>query len=185
MTRKPRLILVAGANGSGKSTLTRRWQARIGKRLGLVLDPDAIAREINPEAPEKASIQAARTTLLRLEAALEQRLDFIVETTLSDKHRHIQLLETASRQGYKIWLWYVGLNSETLHALRVSERVSSGGHDVPIKDIIRRRERSLSNLTPTIALVDKAWVFDNSGRNMRIVARVENGVMQLERVKGW
>jgi predicted ABC-type ATPase len=185
MTHKPRLILVAGANGSGKSTLTKRWQTRIGKRLGLLLDPDAIARELNPQHPEHASIQAARTTLLRLETALEQRVDFIVETTLSDKHRHIQLLQTASQQGYRIWLWYVGLNSETLNALRVFERVSNGGHDVPIKDIVRRRERSLSNLKPTIALVDKAWIFDNSGRSMRIVARVENGVVQLERTKGW
>jgi predicted ABC-type ATPase len=183
--KRPRLILVAGANGSGKSTLTKRWYNRGKERFGLLLDPDAIAKEINPIQPQLAGIQAARVTLQRIQNALQTQTDLVIETTLSDSHRHIHLIEQATAEHYRIWLWYVGVDTPEFNALRVAQRVSSGGHDVPFKDILRRRERSLRNLALVLPLVHKAWIFDNSGRSIRTVTRVSNGVLQVERGTGW
>jgi predicted ABC-type ATPase len=49
----PVLTVVAGANGSGKSTLTKMFDAST-----LLIDPDAIAKGINPVNPVTASITA-------------------------------------------------------------------------------------------------------------------------------
>ena len=49
------LAVIAGANGSGKSTLTKRFDQPI-----LLIDPDAIAKELNSINPASAAIAAGR-----------------------------------------------------------------------------------------------------------------------------
>jgi predicted ABC-type ATPase len=56
----------------------------------------------------------------------------------------------------------------------VAARVSSGGHDVPEADILRRYQRSMENLPKAAALVDLLSVHDNSRRKIRRVALVKN-----------
>ncbi len=185
MMKTPRLIIVAGANGSGKSSLSQRWSKRLGRRLGLLLDPDAIAKEINSQNPKSVAIQAARRTLNELENALQTGQNVLIETTMSDKQRQIQLIQNAKSRGYRVWLWYVGVHTTSINSLRVAQRVSKGGHDVPLEDILRRRERSLHNLERILPMVDKAWIFDNSGRSIRTVARVQNRIVQVQRGLGW
>jgi predicted ABC-type ATPase len=58
----PTLTIVAGANGSGKSTLTR---SAIDIDRTPLIDPDAIAREIDPINPVSAAISAGRQALIR------------------------------------------------------------------------------------------------------------------------
>ena len=55
----PVLTVVAGANGSGKSTLTKLSGVDI-----LLIDPDAIARQIDPINPAAAAISAGRQALM-------------------------------------------------------------------------------------------------------------------------
>ena len=75
----PTLTVIAGPNGSGKSTLTRVLWFKGSDRL---LDPDAVARELNPENPSAASILAAREVLKRTADYLKESASFAVETTL-------------------------------------------------------------------------------------------------------
>jgi predicted ABC-type ATPase len=49
----PTLTVIGGANGSGKSTLTKQLARPI-----LLIDPDAIATELNPINPASAAIAA-------------------------------------------------------------------------------------------------------------------------------
>jgi predicted ABC-type ATPase len=139
---RPKLLIVAGANGAGKSTLTRRWSRRFQNRLGPVLDPDEIAQNLNPLNPPLASIRAARTVLGSTSKFLNQGSSFVIETTLSDRNRHLDLIEQAHVQGFRVWLFYVGLEKSGLHLNRVADRVRGGGHDVPDVDILRRLSRS-------------------------------------------
>jgi predicted ABC-type ATPase len=55
----PTLTVVAGANGSGKSTLTK-----LSANNTPLIDPDAIAREIDPADPSSAAIAAGRQALI-------------------------------------------------------------------------------------------------------------------------
>jgi predicted ABC-type ATPase len=67
-----------------------------------------------------------------------------------------------------------------MSAVRVAQRVSEGGHDVPTADILRRFSRSLANLPLALDIADRAWVFDNSGRRRRLVlARRRQDVRRL------
>jgi hypothetical protein len=76
----PTLTIVAGPNGSGKSTLTRSAAFDGSDRL---LDPDAIARLMNPSHPSAAAIPAGREVLKRTAEYLAQGVSFAIETTLS------------------------------------------------------------------------------------------------------
>ena len=57
----PQLWVAAGPNGAGKSTLTRRY---LVGRLPIV-DPDAIARELDPPDPTRVRVrvQAGREAI--------------------------------------------------------------------------------------------------------------------------
>ena len=76
-SRKPILVVLAGPNGAGKSTLTPQCQ------IGPKIDPDFIARSINPINPEAAAMLAARETFRLLELYKQQGRSFTWETTLS------------------------------------------------------------------------------------------------------
>jgi predicted ABC-type ATPase len=69
----PTLTVIAGPNGSGKSTLTRTVEFDGRDRL---LDPDAIARRMNPFDPSAAAIAAGREVLERTEDYLGQGVKF-------------------------------------------------------------------------------------------------------------
>jgi ABC-type cobalamin/Fe3+-siderophores transport system ATPase subunit len=82
--KAPRLIIFGGANGSGKSTLTQ-WYRRKLASSSIILDPDAIARDLNPKNPAKAAIKAARIVLKSQQDFLKSGQSFTLETTLSSK----------------------------------------------------------------------------------------------------
>lgn len=77
---RPTLTVIAGPNGSGKSTWTRTLRADLQVP---VIDPDAIARELNSAAPEQAAVAVGREALRRQAVYIESGTSFIVETTLS------------------------------------------------------------------------------------------------------
>jgi predicted ABC-type ATPase len=181
----PRLILVAGANGAGKSTFTLRLARCFGQHFGLLLDPDAVARAFAPDKPARASIQAARVVLETIERNLRQRERFVVETTRSDKNRHLDLLERAHDAGFKTWMFYIGLQDASVHLARVIQRTARGGHDIPDEDLIRRFERSRANVVEAMRLTDRTMMYDNSERDLRLVASVERGTLRRSSGEGW
>jgi predicted ABC-type ATPase len=78
----PCLTLIAGPNGSGKSTLAQFVDFEGRNRL---LDPDAVARRLNPINPRAPAIAAARYILWQTAEYLGQEVSFAVETTLSGR----------------------------------------------------------------------------------------------------
>ena len=90
----PALTVIAGPNGSGKSTLTS--SADFGGRDRL-LDPDAIARRLNPLNPSAAAIAAGREVLKRTAEYLNRGVSFAVETTLSSRNRVDPIRQAKSR----------------------------------------------------------------------------------------
>jgi len=48
---------------------------------------------------------------------------------------------------------------------RIAARVRQGGHDVPVKDVLRRFDRSWTNFQTVYKLLADDWaVYDNSGQ---------------------
>ncbi|PWT99018.1 MAG: hypothetical protein C5B51_27935 [Terriglobia bacterium] len=155
----PTLSVIAGPNGSGKSTLTSSIWFEGNENL---IDPDAIARGLNPANAAHAAIPAARQAILRSKAALSQQFSFVLETTLAG-HGAISIIRKAKITGYQTFVVYVALGDPELHIERVRLRVSQGGHDIPDTDIRRRYLRSLMHAPEALKLADEAVVLDNSG----------------------
>ena len=105
-------------NGSGKTTLTT-WYRRKLETSSIILDPDAIARELNPDDPSKAAIQAARIVLKSQKDFLESEQNFTLETTLSS-HGNLELIEAAKTRGWVVRLLYVGLGDATFNRERTT-----------------------------------------------------------------
>jgi predicted ABC-type ATPase len=61
---------------------------------------------------------------------------------------------------------------------RVEERRTNLGHNVDMEDIVRRYEKSQTNLINTIQLFDKVYLFDNSDVQRSRVAIFENGKLK-------
>ncbi|EPG4238238.1 zeta toxin family protein [Klebsiella pneumoniae] len=166
---RPQLWVIAGPNGAGKSTLVKRHI--IGKIE--VVNPDDIAREqgiSNRKAGEQALLQRTDN--------LKNGRTFAVETTLTGMGE-IKLMQLAAAAGYKINLIYVGVKDVGMSVARVNQRVSLGGHNVPIDDIFRRYERSVSNLPKAMAVADRVWIFDNSYNRRRLLLRTDRDKTKL------
>jgi hypothetical protein len=70
----PTLNVIAGPNGSRKSTLASSIWLEGNANL---IDPDAIARHLNPAQPAQAAIPAAREAILRSKALLTRQASFV------------------------------------------------------------------------------------------------------------
>jgi hypothetical protein len=114
--------MISGPNGSGKSTLSE-WVDLAGR--GLLLDPDAIARAINPLLTRSAAIPAGREVLRLIEEYIGRRETLAVETTLSS-NASLKLIEYTRDQGYEVHLIFVALESPERCIMRIQNRVVDG-----------------------------------------------------------
>ena len=169
----PVLTVFAGPNGSGKSSLIRQVEFEGRENL---LEPDAIARRINPKVPQRAGISAGREVLRRSAEYLRTAESFAIETTLAG-HWTSDAIRAALERSFFTRLFYICLDNPERSIQRVRERVAQGGHDVPDDDVRRRYARSLSNACHLVQIVDQAVVFDNSGAEPRPVFEMRQGRM--------
>jgi predicted ABC-type ATPase len=104
---RPTLVVIAGPNGAGKSTFT----ASLGRGIAVpVIDPDAVARRLQPLALEEAAVQAGRAVLRQQKAYLEHNTSFAVETTLAGAGV-LRLMDEARVRGYRVHLVYIGIEN--------------------------------------------------------------------------
>jgi predicted ABC-type ATPase len=87
----------------------------------------------------------------------------------------LDLIKTAKSKGYRIYLYYIATESVEININRVAIRVSQQGHPVPEAAIRNRYTKSLNLLYDTIKLSDRAYIFDNSGKESLYVAEITNG----------
>ena len=155
-----RLLVYAGPNGSGKSSL--RDQGALPDPVEVVIDPDRIARQLNPADPRAADRAAGKMALALFETSLAGRRSLSLETTLAG-HSTLRRLRAAKAAGYDVELRYVALENVALNIQRVRARAARGGHFIEPANIRRRYVSSLANLPEGLAIVDRAILADNSG----------------------
>ena len=179
----PTLTVIAGPNGSGKSTLTRSLEFEGCDRL---LDPDTIARAMNPSNPSAAAIAAGREVLKRTADYLTRGLSFAVETTLSGRGKADMIRKVKSR-GYEVHLVFIGLDSPERCITRIRNRAARGGHFIPDADVRRRYARSTANAAQALRSADIAKFYDNSGDGARLILVAKAGIVvwQMEPLPEW
>ncbi len=125
--RQLTLVIIGGANGSGKTTLAREF---VALEKFTYHGADEIARELNPQQPEKVAIEAARLFSQRFGKFVEKRESLIVESTLSGLSLQ-RWIEKARGFGYAVKILFVYLSSPQLCVQRVAARVAKGGTMFP------------------------------------------------------
>jgi len=177
--KNPTLCIVAGPNGSGKTTTTVQLLNDEWTADSLYINPDNIAQETfgdwnSPTAVLKAAEMA---TQQRYEC-LQQGRDFVFETVFSSAEK-LEFLQKAKSAGFFIRLFYVCTSTPTINAARIAQRYLNGGHEVPISKVISRYYKSLQNAAKAIAIVDRAYIYDNSidGQLPRLLYRTVDGTV--------
>ncbi|HMB16645.1 MAG TPA: zeta toxin family protein [Pelovirga sp.] len=163
-THQPVIVVVAGPNGSGKTSLTQdlRLHQWVTGEGCIYVNPDDIAQEVYGDWNSKeATINAANEADRIREQCLEKRNSLVFETVMSAKNK-VDFLRRAKDAGYFIRLFFVSTDSPTINAARVAQRVTEGGHTVPIEKIISRYSKSIVNCAVVSRFVNRTYVYDNS-----------------------
>lgn len=157
---KPQLWMLVGGNGAGKSTFYEQFL----KAHGLpFVNADLIAREYFPDDPEGRSLEASALAEKLRYRLVDERKSFCFETVFSHQSK-IDFLGAAKAAGYEIIMVFIHLGSADLNRARISQRVASGGHNVPDDRVAPRIERLLANVKKVIdlGLVDQVYILENS-----------------------
>ena len=171
---KPTCRVIAGPNGSGKTTFATDFLPLYVDCQNFV-NPDLLAKAFSPFNPDTAHLKAAKMTLELMDENIAAKRDFAFETTLSGRSYAVKLRKIKDA-GYAVSMFYLWVPSTELTIQRIKERVSQGGHDVPTRDVLRRFDRTLSNLfTLYRPLLDDLLFFDNSGKIPRLIFKDSGG----------
>lgn len=178
MGRPPTCWIIAGPNGAGKTTFALEYLPQIA-RCRHFINADLIAAGLSPLAPEQQLVAASRLFLREIEHCIEARQDFAFETTLAGRS-YLRLIRQLQADGWRVELIYLALPSVEMSRMRVAERVSHGGHDIPADDISRRFPRSLHNLFHLFSpLVDQTHCFMNINNRPELVFRQNSGARAI------
>lgn len=180
----PMMYVFAGNNGSGKSTIRNLIIDRLG--ISVNIDPDALARGIDSQQPEKRRVSAGKEAIRLARNCIHYRRDFSIETTLSGGNA-IRLMRDARAKGFEISMYYVGLGDYLLNIERVANRVKNGGHHISTEDIIRRHHTSMQNLLSHLYLIDNLIVVDNSSDDGEIALIINSGSVthRADSISSW
>lgn len=171
--------IIGGVNGTGKSSLSGVLSAE-NTDLGIIIDADKITSEIGGD-----HIKGGKIAVERIENCLEKGVNFTQETTLSG-FRTLKTIRKARELNYFIRLYYVGVSSSAESIIRIKNRVSKGGHDIPSEDVERRYSKRFEDLAKILPYCDEAVFFDNEN-GFAEKAEYKNGslIIKGEKIPEW
>lgn len=184
MSPSKQIHIIAGPNGAGKSSHARVTLLPDFLKSNEFVNADEIAKILSPENHEKASVEAGRLMLKRMDFLLNEGTDFAFETTLSAR-TYLNLIRKSQSCEYKVNLIFLKLQSPELANVRVQNRVSKGGHNIESPIIARRFQRGLDNLRDYLSIVDTASIYEASGPELIEIATKSDGQMAILNQNLW
>lgn len=137
----------------------------------MYVNPDDIAKELSPDDPAAARIEAGKEALRRVSSLIGNGESFAVESTLSG-NTYLKVIERAKAHGYMVVIAYVFVDSPEVCIARIAARVRNGGHYIPDEDVRRRYGRSRDNFIKCYAQLADMWsLFYNGEIQMIYVAK--------------
>jgi predicted ABC-type ATPase len=176
---RPRLLIVAGPNGAGKTTVTEAGLAHRWFDGCEYINPDLIAQhELGDWNDPKAVLEAAQRATERREACLREGRSLAFETVFSSPDK-VDFVHRGIAAGFFVRLFFVGTDSPEINAARVARRMLQGGHEVPIRKILDRWSRSITQCGTVATRVDRLYLYDNSvdDRDAQLVLRATTGTV--------
>jgi predicted ABC-type ATPase len=178
---EPTLLVVAGCNGSGKSSFSKLlapnflpfdYDIQFLNFYKKLLDIDI--RE------DMAHNQAFAEFTKQIDLAIGDKSNFCYETNFNSSPLHWP--ELFKKNGYKLHLIYLCLESTEEANKRVAIRVENGGHYVSENEIKTRYFDGFANLNSSFRYFDIVDIFDTSAyaAEPKHVLSIENGIATIK-----
>jgi predicted ABC-type ATPase len=167
------IYVVGGTNGVGKSTIREEL---LGSSIPYI-NADFIAKELKAEHASLMLAELARqygSEQMKKYIAAEE--SFAFENNLHEA-KTFQWLEEMQKKGYRIELYYIGVNNLQITTKRIQERVKRGEHHVPQDEVFARYENGLKLLRHYFSLPDKLLLIDNTVIS-QVCLQAEKGIIQ-------
>ena len=159
--------IFAGVNGAGKSTLYKTNFLNKDIKNSIRINTDEIVYSFGDWKSNIDQIKAGKIAIqLRNKCFLEEK-SFNEETTLTGK-TILKIIDKAKDLGYKIHLYYIGIDNPEIAKERVKNRIARGGHGISSNLIEKRYYESLQNLEKILSKCDLIEIYDNSVKFYRI-----------------
>lgn len=162
--------IIGGVNGVGKSSFTGILKEQRSD-LGILIDVDKITAELGGNA-----LTGGKAALNKINDCIEKGVSFTQETTLSGRRTAATAREVMEK-GYRVRLYYIGLDSAEESLLRIANRVRRGGHDIPQEDVVRRFGERWEAVEKVLPYCDEAEFYDNDN-GFQLVAEYRNGELR-------
>jgi predicted ABC-type ATPase len=109
-----------------------------------------------------------------IHSMIENDASFAFETTLSEKIWG-SVLRQAAKQGYKVSIYFLYLESVKENLKRIKDRTRSGGHHVPDETVKRRYPKAIENFWKIYRPLTESWfIFNNSGKKPKLIHSKES-----------
>ena len=165
MTEAPVFTVIAGINGAGKTSLYHvlRESRSLGERVNI----DELAKGFGNWRDPRTQIAAGRAAMKRIGELIAAGRSFHIETTLPGAAVERQVT-AAVANGFRVRLYYVGVDDVSIAVERVHRRMAHGGHGIEDRYILRRYEKMNARLRRLLPFCDEAVLFDNTVRFRQI-----------------
>lgn len=168
---QPIATFFAGVNGCGKTTFYYD-ELEKSKNFGLRINIDEMVSSFGSWREPQDQIRATKIAITMRNTYIKERADFNQETTLCGKSI-LNLFKDLKKQGYRINLYYISVNSVKTAIERVAMRVSKGGHNVDSALIEKRFYESRKNLATISSYCDSTQCFENSSKKFMPISLSE------------
>lgn len=162
--------IIGGVNGVGKSSFTGILKEQRSD-LGILIDVDKITAELGGNA-----LAGGKAALKKIQECIDKGVSFTQETTLSGRRTEATARELV-KKGYRVRLYYIGLDSAAESVCRIANRVKRGGHDIPTQDVERRFASRWEAVARVLPYCDEAEFYDNDN-GFVLVAEYRNGELR-------
>jgi predicted ABC-type ATPase len=154
----PTLTIIAGPNGAGKTTFAmKNFIDEVTQ--GCFVNVDQMAHQFHQVKTELTDLEIAKQAIMYRDNLMKERRSFLIETTLATLTLK-QTIRQAKALGFHICLYYLWISNPRLCDFRVKERVSKGGHNIPLEIILRRYSLSLKYFEDYLKIVDRAYIYN-------------------------
>lgn len=182
---KPELYIITGSNGAGKSSIGPEYLPEFIRNNFSVFDGDLLfnqkRKELFPfhtKSPKEASKIAYQYVSNLFDELVEQAIltnnNFVYEGHFTNNSTW-DIPKKFKEKGYKLSLFFLGLSDPDLSQLRVTDRVSEGGHYVDRKTIEANFEGNLEKLNKYYKLFDTVQIIDTSDLNHQLIMSITSG----------
>lgn len=156
------------------------------KSKGLKIDIELKENFLVDVKKESHSYESSLAAMFIRYCLLHRNRTFSFETVMSH-HSKIKEIIKANEAGYRSYMYFVCTADPLVNISRIRNRVTKGGHNVDDKKAIDRYHKSLSLLIDAVKNCYRAYLFDNSGNEMKLIAETfQNEIKILDnKVPNW